>query len=175
MDIKKRNGQPEPYNSGKIRNAVCCAFESVGQDPGEEQLDCIMRLVEAKVQAAAANKDDLCVEQIQDMAEQALMETGCYETLKSFILYRNERAKERESCRELQGYFEEVPELSEVLGSVRKRWTDVRYRLEHLLVKFAAFYKPDMRTCLLYTSYADRRCGAQRIGAHTAGACSGYF
>lgn len=146
MDIKKRNGQPEPYNSGKIRNAVCCAFESVGQDPGEEQLDCIMRLVEAKVQAAAANKDDLCVEQIQDMAEQALMETGCYETLKSFILYRNERAKERESCRELQGYFEEVPELSEVLGSVRKRWTDVRYRLEHLLVKFAAFYKPDMRT-----------------------------
>lgn len=146
MDIKKRNGQPEPYNSGKIRNAVCCAFESVGQNPGEEQLDCIMRLVEAKVQAAAANKDDLCVEQIQDMAEQALMETGCYETLKSFILYRNERAKERESCRELQGYFEEVPELSEVLDSVRKRWTDVRYRLEHLLVKFAAFYKPDMRT-----------------------------
>lgn len=146
MDIKKRNGQPEPYNSGKIRNAVCCAFESVGQDPGEEQLDCIMRLVEAKVQAAAANKDDLCVEQIQDMAEQALMETGCYETLKSFILYRNERAKERESCRELQGYFEEVPELSEVLDSVRKRWTDVRYRLEHLLVKFSAFYKPDMRT-----------------------------
>ena len=146
MDIKKRNGQPEPYNSGKIRNAVCCAFESVGQNPGEEQISCIMGLVEAKVKAAAAKENDLCVEQIQDMAEQALMETGCYETLKSFILYRNERAKERESCRELQGYFEEVPELSEVLDSVRKRWTDVRYRLEHLLVKFSAFYKLDMRT-----------------------------
>ena len=146
MDIKKRNGQPEPYNSGKIRNAVCCAFESVGQNPGEEQIDRIMGLVEAKVKAAAAKENDLCVEQIQDMAEQALMETGCYETLKSFILYRNERAKEREACRELQGYFEEVPELSEVLDSVRKRWNDVRYRLEHLLVKFSAFYKPDMRT-----------------------------
>lgn len=146
MDIKKRNGQPEPYNSGKIRNAVCCAFESVGQNPGEEQISRIMGLVEAKVKAAAAKDNDLCVEQIQDMAEQALMETGCYETLKSFILYRNERAKERESCRELQGYFEEVPELSEVLDSVRKRWTDVRYRLEHLLVKFSAFYKLDMRT-----------------------------
>ncbi len=144
MEIRKRNGQPEPYNSGKIKNAICCAFDSVGQNPGEEQIGRIMELVEVKVRDAAEKQEALCVEQIQDMAEQALMESGCYETLKSFILYRNERAKEREMCCNLLAYFEEAPELEAVLAAIRKRWTDSRYGLEHLLVKFSAFYKPGM-------------------------------
>lgn len=144
MEIKKRNGQSEPYNSGKIGYAIRCAFDSVGQEPGEEQMSRIMGLVEEKVQAAVTKGDPLCVEQIQDMAEQSLMEAGCYETLKSFILYRNERAKEREVRQKLLIHFEEIPELEQVLAEIQKKWTDAPYRLEHLLVKFSAFCKPGM-------------------------------
>lgn len=145
MEIKKRNGQPEPYDSGKIRNAIRCAFESVGQEAGAERMDRIMALVENKVKTVTAlDKAALCVEQIQDMVEQSLMEEGCYETLKSFILYRNERAKEREVRQKLQAEFAEIPELKTILEEIQKSWTEMPYRLEHLLIKFKAFCKEGM-------------------------------
>lgn len=145
MEIKKRNGQPELYDNRKIRNAIQSAFESVGQEPEDGQMDRIMKRVEDKVRHAAALwHDALSVEQIQDMAEQSLMEEGCYETLKSFILYRNERAKERAVRQKLQADFTEIPELEEVLAEIQKSWTEVPYRLEHLLMKFKAFCKEGM-------------------------------
>lgn len=144
MEIRKRNGQPEPYDSGKIRNAIRCAFDSVGQTPAMELMDGIMVLVENKVEAAMAQGCALSVEQIQDIAEQSLMEVGCYETLKSFILYRNERAKEREVRQRIQADFEEMPELQPVLAEIQKHFTDIPYRLEHLQMKFSAFYKQGM-------------------------------
>lgn len=144
MEIRKRNGQPEPYDSGKIRNAIRCAFDSVGQTPVMELMDGIMVLVENKVEAAMAQGRALSVEQIQDIAEQSLMEAGCYETLKSFILYRNERAKEREVRQRIQADFEEMPELQPVLAEIQKHFTDIPYRLEHLQMKFSAFYKQGM-------------------------------
>lgn len=78
---------------------------------------------------ASHQEDALSVEQIQDMAEQSLMEAGCYKTLKSFILYRNERAKEREVRQRLQAEFAELPELEAVLAEIQKNWTEVPYRL----------------------------------------------
>lgn len=145
MEIKKRNGQPELYDNKKIRNAIQAAFVSVEKEPGAGQMDRIMELVEAKVQSAAALQEDaLSVEQIQDMAEQSLMEEGCYETLKSFILYRNERAKDRQVRQRLQADFTEIPELEGVLAEIQKSWTELPYRLEHLLMKFNAFYKEGM-------------------------------
>lgn len=103
-----------------------------------------MVLVENKVEAAMAQGCTLSVEQIQDIAEQSLMEAGCYETLKSFILYRNERAKEREVRQRIQADFEEMPELQPVLAEIQKYFTDIPYRLEHLQMKFSAFYKQGM-------------------------------
>ena len=52
MDIRKRNGQPEAYECGKIKSAILCAFASVNQEPGRERMDRIMSLVEEKVEGA---------------------------------------------------------------------------------------------------------------------------
>ena len=49
MDIRKRNGQPESYECGKIKSAILCAFASVNQEPGEARMDRIMGLVNEKV------------------------------------------------------------------------------------------------------------------------------
>lgn len=47
------------------------------------------------------------IEKIQDMVEQALMQQGCYEVAKEYIVYRSKRAEEREEYREkLQKKFE---------------------------------------------------------------------
>ena len=48
MDIRKRNGQPESYECGKIKSAILCAFASVNQEPGEARMDRIMGLVNEK-------------------------------------------------------------------------------------------------------------------------------
>lgn len=144
MDIRKRNGQPESYECGKIKSAILCAFASVNQEPGEARMDRIMGLVKEKVDGAVKDGSPLSVEQIQDMVEQSLMEAGCYEALKSFILYRNERSKERSVRQDLVRYFNDVPDMEAVLKEIQKKWTGTAYRLEHLFMKFSAFYKQGM-------------------------------
>lgn len=144
MEIRKRNGQPETYHTAKIRNAIFRAFESVNQERDQGKIDKIMELVTEKVKIEAETPEGLSVEQIQDMAERAMMEAGCYEALRSFILYRNERSQEREVRQKLLQYFRQVPELECVLKAVQKQWTESAYHLEHLLMKFQAFYKPGM-------------------------------
>lgn len=144
MDIRKRNGQPEVYDSGKIKNAILCAFKSVAQEPDECQLENIMKLVEEKVNGFLEEGVSLSVEQIQDMVEQALMVAGCYQALKSFILYRNERSQEREMRQSLSRYFGEITDMEPALKEIQKRWTGTAYRLEHLFMKFSAFYKAGM-------------------------------
>ncbi len=156
MEIRKRNGQPETYDSGKIENAVRSAFQSVGQEPENERMERIMMLVENKVAFRVQEGSVLTVEQIQDMVEQALMEAGCYEALKSFILYRNERSREREVRQEILRCFSGASDgnvsernpaeesLEQVLKEVQKTWPDLPYHLEHLLMKFSAFCKSGM-------------------------------
>lgn len=144
MDIRKRNGQPESFENEKIRSAIRSAFSSVGQEPGEERMAVIMKLVADKVDGIIKAGALLNVEQVQDMVEQSLMEAGCYEALKSFILYRNERSKEREVRQRLLTCFEEIPGMECTLKEIQKKWPDSAYKLEHLLMKFSAFHKPGM-------------------------------
>ena len=141
MEIRKRNGQPEVYDGRKIKEAVRRAFDSVNQCPAEGVLEQITGSVEAHVRELEAQGETVMVEQIQDMAERAMMEAGCYDALKSFILYRNERSRERKVRRELVGYFEDVPELLGVLKEIQKDYREEAYRLEQLLMKFQSFYK----------------------------------
>lgn len=150
MEIRKRNGLPEVYNGEKIKNAVKRAFTSVGQTPAEGVLEQITMTVETHVKARAAQNVTVMVEQIQDMAERALMEAGCFDALKSFILYRNERSRERGVRRELAGYFEGMPGLEEALKAIQKDYREVPYQLEHLLIKFQSFYKEgtELEECL---------------------------
>lgn len=83
----------------------------------------------------------LQVEQIQDIVERSLTELNYYEVLKSFILYRNERAKKREARRKIMEYFEQAEELDTVLREIQREYTDHVYHLEHLLAKFLTFYR----------------------------------
>lgn len=141
MEIRKRNGLPEEYDGEKIKNAVKRAFASVDQLKDKGVLERITTAVESHVIEISAQGETVMVEQIQDMAERALMEAGCFDALKSFILYRDERSRERKVRKELAGYFEGMPELEGVLKEIQKDYREVSYRLEHLLIKFQSFYK----------------------------------
>lgn len=144
MEIRKRNGLPEVYDGRKIKEAVRRSFASVGQVPAEGVLEQVTGAVEMHVRELAGRGETVMVEQIQDMAERALMEAGCYDALKSFILYRNERSRERAVRKELAGYFEDMAQLEGVFKEIQKDYREVPYGLEHLLMKFKSFYKAGM-------------------------------
>ncbi|MHA9740293.1 ribonucleoside-diphosphate reductase subunit alpha [Robinsoniella peoriensis] len=144
MEILKRNGQSEEYALDKIKNVIRLAFKSVDQVCPDELLEELAASVEAKVLELVEKGVPLQVEMIQDQIEITLTEKNYYGVLKSFILYRNERSRERAARQSIMKYFADFQTLDGVLKDVQKSFMDLPYSLEHLLAKFLAFQKPDM-------------------------------
>lgn len=144
MEIVKRNGQTEPYMPEKIRRVISLAFASVNQECAKEEMDRITSAAESKVAALMEKGVPLQVEMIQDQVEKTLIEMNYYEAVKSFILYRNERSKERDVRQKLMGYFPGMEQLNTIFKEIQKEFTDLTYHLEHLLTKVCAFHKEGM-------------------------------
>lgn len=134
--IKKRDGSVQPYDVSKIAGAIARALKETGEGTQAEAAK-VAELVDEKViamcvQAGAAAVDDPkskkcvdgnpAVEEIQDLVEQALMESGYFDTAKAYILYRNERKKMRERDifkPRLSFKPYEYPELHEYVDAIR--------------------------------------------------------
>lgn len=91
--IKKRDGRLVEFDKDKIINAILAAFKSVDGQIDEYAIvkaqniaDYIAKLVEER---------QLSVEEIQDYVEHGLMSTRRKDVAKAYILYREERTKER--------------------------------------------------------------------------------
>ncbi|MCI0619920.1 ribonucleoside-diphosphate reductase subunit alpha [Candidatus Wolfebacteria bacterium] len=102
-NIRKRTGELAPFDADKITTAVKKAFFAVTNDTHEEDArhitERVLRSVEGMI---AANADDVVpgVEDIQDLVEIAIMETGFYDVARAYIVYRFQHAKVREQKQE---------------------------------------------------------------------------
>ena len=146
--IRKRDGSIQDFSLDKITNAIFKALQETSQDVEFSEAERIAELAHQKtvsmcVQARTATDDSpmskKCVdghptvEEIQDLVEQALMETGYYETAKAYIIYRNERKKMRDrdlfrKRTNLKPY--EYPELHEYVDAIRHSYwihTEFKY------------------------------------------------
>lgn len=94
-EIKKRDGRLVKYNRDKITEAVYKAGLSVGEKD-RVIAEKIAEKVEYELNGRFAGKIP-GVEDIQDLVEQVLMQEGRTKTAKSYILYREEHAKLRET------------------------------------------------------------------------------
>jgi len=135
-NIRKRDGTVQSFTIEKIESAVLKALFETGEG-GVPDAKKVADLVHQKtiamcVRAAAALPEEAealkcidgnpTVEEVQDMAEQALMELGYFDTAKAYIIYRNARKKLRErdifkKRTNLKPY--EYPELNDYVSSVR--------------------------------------------------------
>ena len=93
MKIYKRDGRLVPFDQNKIIDAVLSAFEDVdGKITSYAEIkagniaDYIQEIAETK---------ELTIEEIQDLVEKGLMATKRKDVAKSFILYRENRTRER--------------------------------------------------------------------------------
>lgn len=88
LNVKKKDGRIVPFNPEKIKNAVKKAFQSVQKEPDEETLLRILNHINIE--------DNICVEEIQNQIENALMYERLFDVAKSFMLYRQKHKEDRE-------------------------------------------------------------------------------
>ncbi|MBM3229649.1 ribonucleoside-triphosphate reductase [Candidatus Parvarchaeota archaeon] len=109
--IKKRDGSTVPFDKEKITEAIFKAARSVGGT--DRQL--AARLADAVVVELTKIFDGEIVpsvEQVQDIVEKVLIETGHAATAKAYILYRQERTKIRAQSRQIPEHVRNLVEQS---------------------------------------------------------------
>jgi ribonucleoside-triphosphate reductase len=92
MLVIKRDGRKQKFNSDKIINAVQSAFEKVDGEITKQATD---KAKEIAKYVETMNKT-MTVEEIQDIVENKLMASSRKDVAKEYILYRQERTRERE-------------------------------------------------------------------------------
>ncbi len=103
--VKKRNGETAPFQASRIENAVAQAFMSTGEVVTRD-LSTMSRAIELMVETALSDAgiESPTVEEIQDTVENTLMKCGYQKTAKSYILYRSQHQKVRETKTTLLDY-----------------------------------------------------------------------
>ncbi|MBM3257268.1 MAG: ribonucleoside-diphosphate reductase subunit alpha [Candidatus Liptonbacteria bacterium] len=93
--IKKRNGSIVSFDRARIERAMDKAFIATGVPLTETQLFDLTNLVVREIDRKFVERVP-GVEDIQDIVERVLAESGHFNVSKSYVLYRREREKVRE-------------------------------------------------------------------------------
>ena len=107
-NVIKRDGRIVAFNRGKIANSIFRAAVDVGGSDralSEELADKVVKII-SEVYPIGATPS---VEEIQDLIEKVLVETGHYKTVKAYILYRAEHSRLREEKEERIASEDDVP------------------------------------------------------------------
>src|SRR3954463_13962234 len=106
--VIRRNGAVVSFEPGKISVAVTKAFLAIngGQGAASARVrELVQRLTEAVVNALMRrqpNGGTFHIEDIQDQVELSLMRSGEHEVARAYVLYREDRARERARKRDAQ-------------------------------------------------------------------------
>ncbi len=107
-EIIKRDGRVIPFEQEKItaaiKKAMMAAQEGNPDVDAERVSDQIVNALAHKYESNHVPQ----IEQIQDMVETQLMATGFTQTAKSYIIYRNERARARDQKREVPEHVRDL-------------------------------------------------------------------
>lgn len=109
--IIKRDGSKQDFDKYKISDAVLAAFQEVDgtiSEYAESKAGNIADYI-----AHLSEVEELTVEQIQDLVEKGLMSTKRKDVAKAYIVYREERTKERELRTSLKNKFNQLQNLIE--------------------------------------------------------------
>lgn len=95
MVVSKRNGNKVEFNLDKIKVAVAKAIKEVR--PNSQTTDKDADDISLKVYNRLSKKEDVSVEEIQDIVEHELMKSGLKDVAKAYITYRYLHGLIRES------------------------------------------------------------------------------
>ena len=120
--VIRRNGAVVGFEPGKIAVAVTKAFLAIngGQGAASARVrEMVESLTEAVVNALMRrqpNGGTFHIEDIQDQVELSLMRSGEHEVARTYVLYREDRARERARNREAHAAASSIPSINVVEG-----------------------------------------------------------
>lgn len=117
--IIKRNGELVPFDASTIATAIYKAGAAIGA----HDKDLAERLSDEVVHLLAQSGGTPSVEEIQDLVEEVLIEHKQARMAKAYILYREERARERRARGRSAGRSERVP--------YRTMWQTLVWNIDH--------------------------------------------
>ncbi len=96
--VVKRDGRIVPFDSRKIADAIFRAATAVGGEDRQTAED-LAEIVTVFLENHYTDENPPGIEDIQDLVEKTLIETGHAKTAKAYILYREKRARVRNMLR----------------------------------------------------------------------------
>ena len=94
LDVVKRDGREVKFNSQKISNAIKKASNEIGEKLKESQvLECTQKVINY---IECEKKEKISVEEVQNLVEKALVESGYKNIQRAYSSYRKERTRVRE-------------------------------------------------------------------------------
>lgn len=158
--IKKRSGELVSFDGKKVTHAVYKCLEQIGHKESLADAEKISKKVEKKlIKFAKEHKDFVpTVEEVQDMVEFQLMKVWLLEAAKAYILYREERKKDRSRSMfrkrlNLKPY--EYPELAEYVDAIRHSyWVHTEFNFTWDIQDFKVLVSPEERNAIKNTMLA---------------------
>jgi ribonucleoside-diphosphate reductase alpha chain len=171
--VKKRNGTKVLFDFDKLINAIHKAMIATGEGSLEEATMVAHQVAADLVRVARKHKDFIAtVEGVQDEVEKQLILSDYVATAKAYILYRAERAKEREMeqvevpehvkqlVKESEKYFEGNKFGEFVFMRTYARWIPEEGRREtwiETIDRYMAFMKENVGKKLTEKEYTEVR------------------
>ncbi len=127
--LEKRDGRTKDFKPEKITQAIYKATEAVGESNFELAKDLCRKVIEILEKKLSPEKIPT-VEEVQDIVEKVLIETGQARIAKAFILYRQKRAEIRK-------------EKQSILNKTEIDEVDKRFDINALRVLKSRYLKKD--------------------------------
>ncbi|MCI6159410.1 MAG: anaerobic ribonucleoside triphosphate reductase [Selenomonadaceae bacterium] len=102
--VTKRSGHTVAYNRQKIVNAIAGANADCKNPMTEKDVEEVASQVEWDIQ----DRENIGVEEIQDIVEQELMKYDFYDVAKKYITYRARHAERREAQKHLMSTYSQI-------------------------------------------------------------------
>ncbi|ABO49232.1 ribonucleoside-triphosphate reductase class III catalytic subunit [Desulforamulus reducens MI-1] len=104
--VRKRDGREVAFNETKITEAIFRAAKAVGGEDRQTAMELTLDVL--KMLKKQYNGNLFGVEEVQDMVEKVLIESGHARTAKAYILYRAQRTRLRDARSDLMDAVEEI-------------------------------------------------------------------
>ncbi len=102
--VTKRSGHTVAYNREKIFNAIAGANVDGGNKMTDKDIDEVTSQVEWDIQ----DRENVSVEELQDIVEQELMKYDFYDVAKKYITYRQKHAERRAAQKHLMNSYRDI-------------------------------------------------------------------
>ncbi|NTW05854.1 MAG: anaerobic ribonucleoside-triphosphate reductase [Peptococcaceae bacterium] len=104
--IRKRDGREVNFDESKITDAIFKAAKAVGGEDRQTAMELSIEVL--KILKRDYNGDIFGVEDVQDLVEKVLIESGHARTAKAYILHRDKRTRIRDAKGDLMDAVEEI-------------------------------------------------------------------